>query len=94
MKFLLLLALASGATTFSATKTVVGDFPCGGGTCSGTGTCCDSVSPDMPCCPAEGASCCSGGTCCPADHPVCDGIYCTTSDGKSRVLSVAGLKSA
>merc|ERR1719335_1812100 len=61
----------------------VDDFPCGGGVCPGTGTCC---APDpAPCCPSEGATCCGDGTCCPPDHPVCDGVYCTTADGNSRI---------
>ena len=49
----------------------VSDFPCGSGTCSGSGTCC----PPCPacCCPVAGATCCGGSGCCPPSYPICAG---------------------
>ena len=68
-------------------KSLLHDFPCMGGTCSGSGICCDKVSAG-PCCPDPNGVCCPAG-CCPAGHSCCGENHCTPAgsvccdDGKS-----------
>ena len=83
MNFFAILAILPFALGFSAP---VKDYPCGGGTCTGTGTCCDAKSSDKPCCPLESATCCDGGFCCDSAHPTCvAGGMCSAADGKITV---------
>tara|TARA_B100000795_G_scaffold17640_1_gene11707 strand:+ start:707 stop:1414 length:708 start_codon:yes stop_codon:yes gene_type:complete len=68
------------------------DYPCEGGQCPGTGTCCNDGS-DTPCCPDQDAVCCGGGTCCPSGT-TCDAGYCQQVNGGLKVLQTKGLASA
>ena len=55
-------------------KSLLHDFPCMGGTCSGSGICCDKSSAG-PCCPDPNGVCCPAG-CCPAGHSCCGENHC------------------
>jgi hypothetical protein len=67
-------AAAVAAAPVAAAPEWVGDFPCMGGTCSGTGICC-SASSLGPCCPDPAGVCCPAG-CCPAGHSCCQTDHC------------------
>jgi len=62
----------------------VKDYPCDGGTCSGSGTCCSGHA--APCCPITSGTCCSDrDACCPAGTSCLPGSGCLMSDGKTQI---------
>lgn len=66
---------AQSLTPGWATASRLEDFPCMGGTCSGTGICCADVKGGGPCCPDPKGVCCPAG-CCPEGHSCCQENHC------------------
>ena len=68
-------ATAQSLTPGWATASRLEDYPCMGGTCSGTGICCADVKGGGPCCPDPKGVCCPAG-CCPEGHSCCQENHC------------------